>query len=84
MTMVRLCLSLGIRHLHAGETTYLTKVRLGCKLERSWIYFRHRMAVFNALFKLIGPRIAIDQMDPDLRELGDSAPFREPWRTGTR
>ena len=75
MTMVRLCLAHGISHLHAGQTTYLTKVRLGCRLERSWIYFRHRHALINPLFKLFGPMIAIDRTDPDLREIGASAPF---------
>lgn len=78
MTMVRLCLSHGIRHLHAGETTYLTKTRLGCKLERSWIYFRHRNPLVNQVFKRVGPRIAIDKMDPDLRELGGDAPYIVP------
>lgn len=78
MTMVRLCLDSGIRHLHAGETTYLTKVRLGCRLERSWIYFRHRLGPINQLFKLIGPHIAIDRMDPDLRALGAEAPYIAP------
>ena len=40
------------------------------------------MAVFNALFHAIGPRIAIDRMDPDLRELGDSAPYIAPDAQG--
>jgi len=75
IVMVRLCLAGGIRHLHAGQTTYLTKTRLGCKLERSWIYFRHRHALVNPLFKILGPMLAIDRMDPDLRELGGSAPY---------
>lgn len=78
MTMVRICLAEGIRHLHAGETTYVTKTRLGCRLERSWIYFRHRNGLMNQFFKRIGPRIEIDRMDPDLRELGDSAPYLTP------
>jgi len=75
MVMVRLCLENGIQHLHAGETTYLTKVRLGCRLERSWIYFRHRLRLINPLVKAIGRNIAIDRMDPDLRELGPSTPY---------
>ncbi|MEO0672406.1 MAG: GNAT family N-acetyltransferase [Pseudomonadota bacterium] len=75
MTMVRMCFERGLRHLHAGETTYLTKSRLGCTVERSWIYFKHTNRVVNPLFKLIGPRIRIDRMDPDVREMGDAMPY---------
>jgi Acetyltransferase (GNAT) domain len=78
MVMVRLCLERGIPRLHAGETTYVTKTRLGCRMERSWIYFRHRSRFLNAFFKVFGPLIAIDKTDPDLRELGARAPFVEP------
>jgi hypothetical protein len=78
MVMVRLCLERGIGRLHAGETTYVTKARLGCKLERSWIYFRHRSGFVNPFFKVFGPLIAIDKTDPDLRELGARAPYIEP------
>jgi hypothetical protein len=78
MVMVRLCLERGIGRLHAGETTYVTKTRLGCKLERSWIYFRHRSGFLNAFFKIFGPLIAIDKTNPDLRELGARAPYIVP------
>ena len=78
MVMVRMCLERGIGRLHAGETTYVTKTRLGCKLERSWIYFRHRNAFLNTFFKVFGPLIAIDKTDPDLRELGARAPYIAP------
>ncbi|MEO1264874.1 MAG: GNAT family N-acetyltransferase [Pseudomonadota bacterium] len=78
MTMVRLCFERGIQHLHAGETTYLTKTRLGCVVERSWIYFKHTNRLVNPLFKAIGPRIRIDQMDADVKALGETMPYVAP------
>lgn len=78
MTQVRLCVERGIPELHAGETTYLTKARLGCKLHRSWIYFRHHRRHVNGLFGLLSRWIAFDSTDPDLRKLGTKAPYVEP------
>jgi len=77
MTQVRLCVERGIPELHAGETTYLTKARLGCKLHRSWIYFRHDRRPVNGLFGLLSRWIAFDSTDPDLRKLGTDAPYAE-------
>lgn len=76
MTLIRLCLQLGIRELRAGQTAYVTKCRLGCRLERSWIYFRHRTGRWNAVFKTFAPLFAIDRIDPDLRQLGAATPYR--------
>ena len=75
MTMIRLCLERGIPKLHAGQTTYLTKCRLGCELERTWIYFRARGRAWNVAVKTLGPLFAIDRMDPDLKALGDKARY---------
>ena len=61
-----------------GQTSYRQKARLGCKLKRSWIYFKHRNPLINPLFKLFGPMMAFDQMDPDLQALGQDAPYVEP------
>jgi len=87
MTQVRLCVERGIPQLHAGETTYLTKARLGCKLHRSWIYFRHRRDSVSRMFGLVSRWIAFDSADPDLRRLGTDAPYVDAdanqahWRT---
>ena len=75
MMMVRRCIEMRIPWLQMGQTTYVQKVRLGCKLKRSWVYFKHLNPLINAAFKLAGPRIAFDQMDPDLKELGAEAPY---------
>lgn len=75
LTQVRLCIEQGIPELHAGETTYLTKARLGCKLHRSWVYFRHRRRALNWMFWLMSLLVKFDSADPDLRKLGSEAPY---------
>ncbi len=78
MATARLCMERGIPWLQTGHTSYKQKVRLGCKLKRSWIYFRYRNMAINPLFKLFGPMMAFDAMDPDLQALGADAPYLEP------
>ena len=78
MATARLCMERGIPWLQTGHTSYQQKVRLGCQLKRSWIYFKHRNPLINPLFKLFGPQMAFDQMDPDLQSLGSSAPYLAP------
>jgi predicted N-acyltransferase len=78
MATARLAMERGIPWLQTGHTSYQQKVRLGCQLKRSWIYFKHRAAVINPLFKLFGPMMAFDAMDPDLQALGPAAPYLKP------
>lgn len=75
MAAVRLCLERRIPRLHAGQSAYQVKVRLGARLERRWIYYRHRSAFWNLLFRTLGPRVAFDRLDPDLVALAAAAPY---------
>lgn len=77
MTIVRLAAERGIKRFRAGETTYLTKARLGCRLHRSWIYARGGNAVANAGLRLARPWIGLDRSDPDLKRLGGEAPYAD-------
>lgn len=79
MLIVRHCIERGIEWLQAGQTTYQEKARLGCKFKRSWIYFRHEGAIMGPLFRAFGSNMAFGAQDPDLRALGDSAPY---WPAG--
>jgi hypothetical protein len=63
MMMVRLCLERGIRRLEMGQTCYPQKIRLGCHLEKSWVYFRHRLRPINGLMGLVAPLVAFDRME---------------------
>jgi predicted N-acyltransferase len=75
MLLVRRCIETRMQWMQVGQTTYRQKARLGCKLKRSWVYFKHQGAVMGPLFRTFGPMMAFDQMDPDLRELGADAPY---------
>ncbi len=66
MTNVRFCLERGIAKLQTGQTAYAAKLRLGSRLEKSWMCFKHRGRVINTVFRTFGPLIAFDRMDPDL------------------
>lgn len=78
MAMVRFCLERGITWMQPGQTSYKQKARLGCKLKRSYVYFKHTSPLINPFFRLFGPMMAFDKMEPDLQELADSAPYLEP------
>jgi len=75
MLVARVAMAEGKTWMQSGHTGYRVKVRLGSKLKRSWVYFRHVNPVINVGFRAIGPRFAFDAMDPDLRDLGDRAPY---------
>jgi hypothetical protein len=61
---VRFCVGRGIRRLEFGQTCYPLKLRLGCRLERSWIYVRHRVRPINTVFGYIAPKFGFDRMEP--------------------
>ncbi len=67
MENVRFCIAQGVGRLQTGQTAYAAKLRLGSRLLKSHIYFRHRNPVANGLLRLLSRFIAFDQMDPDLK-----------------
>ena len=69
MENVRIALKRGAGRLQSGQTHYAVKVRLGSRLEPSFLYFRHRNPVINRVLRLISGLIAFDKLDPDLRAL---------------
>ena len=77
MTIVRYCIAHGIEWMQTGQTTYKQKIRLGCQLKRSWVYFRHRGSVAGPIVGAVGRRMRFDQMDPDLRGPDDDLPYLE-------
>ena len=64
MTNVRFCLERGITKLQTGQTAYAAKLRLGSRLEKSWMCFKHRGRVINTVFRTFGPLIAFDRRIP--------------------
>jgi len=77
MTIVRICQEEKIPRFRAGETTYLTKTRLGCELENSWLFVKHRQPLINWLLGYFSGWFDLDLTDPDLKGLGPDAPYRD-------
>jgi predicted N-acyltransferase len=75
LMMARFCIDHAIPQLQTGQTTYEIKMRLGSKLKRSWIYFRHLRPLTNRLLHAAAPFAALDRTDADLRELGTKAVY---------
>jgi peptidoglycan biosynthesis/recognition FemAB-like protein len=80
MTNVRFCIERGIRCLQTGQTAYISKVRFGSRLDKSWLYYKHRGRVMNSLFRTFGPLVPPDKVDPDLAALAKKV--RRARKTG--
>jgi hypothetical protein len=80
MTNVRFCLARGIRCMQTGQTAYISKVRFGSRLDKSWLYYKHRSRLMNSLFRTFGPLVPPDKLDPDLVALAKKA--RRARKTG--
>ena len=78
MTVVRYCIAHGITWLQTGQTTYKQKIRLGCQLKRSWVYFKHRGVLLGPVVRSVGKRLRFDLLDPDLSTEADALPYLNP------
>ncbi len=78
MKVMEYCIENKIPALQTGQTTYVVKARLGCKLKRSWIYFKHRGPVMGLLFRLASRHLSLEAADPDLASLGEKAQYLAP------
>ncbi len=67
MDNVRYAQKHGYKMLQTGQTAYGEKLRLGSRLEPSFIYFRHRNWILNQILRFVAKFIAFDKMDPDLK-----------------
>ena len=59
-TNVRLCLERGLGCYRSGQAAYENKLRLGSRLTRTSIYFRHRNPAVNGVMRLFAPLFAAD------------------------
>ncbi len=69
MEGVRFALAHGATKFQSGQTAYAQKVKLGSRLDKLWVYFKHRGRVTNRVFRTFAPLIAFDKMDPELKEI---------------
>ena len=59
-TNIRLCLERGLKRYQSGQAGYENKVRLGSRLERTAMYFRHRNAFVSKAMHLAAPLFVPD------------------------
>jgi len=76
MEGVRFALTHGARQYQSGQTAYAQKMKLGSRLDPTWVYFRHRWPLVNRVFRRAAPLVAFDKMDPELAEIRK----RTDWR----
>ena len=76
MEGIRFTLAHGARQYQSGQTAYAQKVKLGSRLDRMSVYFRHRGRVANTVFRTFAPYLAFDKMDPELKEVAKWAERR--------
>lgn len=67
MDNVRYAQKNGYKMLQSGQTAYGEKLRLGSRLEPSFIYFRHRNWILNQILRFVSKFIVFDKMDPNLK-----------------
>lgn len=58
------CIERGFHTYAAGAAAYETKLRLGCQLQRRWLYFRHRRKTADRILRAVSPLLAVDQPAP--------------------
>ncbi len=78
MTVIKYCIDNRIPELQLGQTAYTVKLRLGCKLRRSWVYYKHRGLLLGPLFRFVGARLSYDAVEPELAKLGAKVVYADP------
>jgi hypothetical protein len=67
--MMEDCLRLGIPRISMSGTTYATKLLIGGRLQRRWIFFRFRNNIGNKIMPWLAPAFDFERNDPELRGL---------------
>ena len=73
MEAVRFAIAHGATRYQSGQTAYAQKVKLGSRLDKLWVYYRHRGPLINRILSTVSPYAAFDKMDPELVEIGRQA-----------
>ena len=67
--MLEECTRLCIPRISMSGTTYATKLLIGGRLERRWIFFRFRNNIANWTMPWLAPAFDFERNDPELRAL---------------
>ncbi len=74
LAMVQYAIANGVKSIQVGQTAYGVKVKLGCEIHPSWVYFKHTGKIRGPLFRLFAPLASYAQSDPDLGRLNQRSP----------
>lgn len=69
LRMVDVAIARGVKRIELGGTTYATKLMLGARLERRWLYYRICNGALNRLLRPAGRLFDFERNDPELRRL---------------
>src|SRR5450830_959100 len=65
---IEMCIRDGFHTYQSGQAAYETKIRLGSKLEQTYIFFRHRNPLINPALKLIANTLAYANFDDAVKK----------------
>jgi predicted N-acyltransferase len=65
---IEMCIRDGLHTYQSGQAAYETKIRLGSKLEQTYIFFRHRNRLINPALKLIANTLAYANFDDAVKK----------------
>ncbi|CAK0773612.1 putative GNAT family N-acetyltransferase [Gammaproteobacteria bacterium] len=63
---MEMCVRDGFHTYQSGQAAYAAKLRRGARLEKTWIYFRHRHWWIHQLLRIIVPFLSYENFDPAL------------------
>lgn len=69
LRLVDVATARGLRQIELGGTTYKTKLMLGGRLERRWLYYKIANSVLNRILKPAGRLLDFERNDPELQKL---------------
>lgn len=71
--MIEHCVATGIPRISMAGTTYATKLMMGGRLERKWIFFRFANPLLNRSLPWLAPLFDFESNDPELKSLAVGA-----------
>ena len=67
--MMEDCFRRNVRQISMSGTTYATKLLIGGRLQKRWIFFRFRNSVLNSITPRLAPAFDFERNDPELAGL---------------
>lgn len=65
---IEMCIRDGFHTYQSGQAAYETKIRLGAKLNQTYIFFKHRNRILNQPLKLLANILAYTNFDNNIKD----------------